>query len=187
VRPLLPQFVLRGTDVCVFAYGQTGSGKTYTMSGKRSAERGGFGKVPNIIHGSKTPSAAHANNGNGDGNSPNGKPSLTAAQLLASDANFSPEPLDFPQSSSSLERHNSDGQPTHSPSGRLVGKSAREAAAADDDEWTGLSMRALREAFAIAQDDVTSGATYAFAVEYVEIYNETVRVDVLCVCVLFRM
>jgi hypothetical protein len=48
-------------------------------------------------------------------------------------------------------------------------------------------MRALREAFAIAQDDVTSGATYAFAVEYVEIYNETVRVDVLCVCVLFRM
>lgn len=177
VRPLLPQFVLRGTDVCVFAYGQTGSGKTYTMSGKRSAERGGFGKVPNLMTSAKTPSAAHGNHGNGDATSPTGKPTLTAAQLLASDANFSPEPLDFPQSSSSLEQN---GGPTHSPSGRLIGKSAREAAAADDDEWTGLSMRALREAFAIANDDVTSGATYAFAVEYVEIYNETVRCLFLC-------
>ena len=30
VRPLLPSFVLRATDACVFAYGQTGSGKVST-------------------------------------------------------------------------------------------------------------------------------------------------------------
>lgn len=180
VRPLLPQFVLRGTDVCVFAYGQTGSGKTYTMSGKRRDERGGVGGRAAAAADASAPRDAAAA-GSGGRRKPNftvdlwspTRPALTAAELLASDANLSPEPLGWGvPAADGLDPGETQ---THSPSGRLAGKSAREAAAVDDDEWTGVNMRALREAFAVAADDVSSGAAYAFAVEYVEIYNETVR------------